>query len=199
MLLGIVLRAYAWTHFVNIPEARPQAYIELIYYPNYMRLDGLLAGVVLAALKWFRPAIWQKIMDHPYWTLLGGIIALFFAVGVARARSDFNAAVFGFPLLSWAFAVIVASCVSTKGVLGQRRIPGAQAIATVTFSLYLSHKLTWHAVRVFHPDWVQGGGVQAFCVYAIAAILVATLLFLSVERPFLLLRDRVEVRLRKSV
>lgn len=74
-------------------------------------------------------------------------------------------------------------------MFGRIHVPGAGFIATITFSLYLSHKMNWHVLRTYQPALVSGGGVQAFCLYASAALAVGSLLFLLVERPFLLLRD----------
>jgi peptidoglycan/LPS O-acetylase OafA/YrhL len=100
--------------------------------------------------------------------------------------------VFGFPLLSAGFALLVMASVSERGFLGKYRVPGAQLIATVTFSLYLSHKMTWHVIRTYAPEWVRGAGVQAFVVYAVGALLIGGALYLLIERPFLRLRDRWE-------
>jgi peptidoglycan/LPS O-acetylase OafA/YrhL len=107
--------------------------------------------------------------------------------------------VFGFSLLSISLALIVAACVSPKNLFGHARVPGAEAIASVTFSLYLSHKMTWHVVRTYWPEWVRVGGLQAFCVYEGAAFLVGALLYLVVERPFLHLRDRIERSLKSEL
>jgi len=191
---GMILRGYVWLDYVGAPNSLRTAYVELIYYPTYMRLDGLLAGVVLAAIRCFRPRVWQKAMDNPYRLLGLGIGCLAVAIWIARGRTDFVASVFGFPLLSFSLALIVAACVSTKNLLGHVRVPGAQAIATITFSLYLSHKMTWHAIRTFRPGWVEAGGLQAFFVYAGGAFFVGTILYFLVERPFLLLRDQFERR-----
>jgi peptidoglycan/LPS O-acetylase OafA/YrhL len=70
-------------------------------------------------------------------------------------------------------------------------VPGAAAVAAITFSLYLSHKMTWHVVKTAWPGLVHGGGPQAFAVYGGAALLVGTALYVGVERPFLQLRSRL--------
>jgi peptidoglycan/LPS O-acetylase OafA/YrhL len=70
-------------------------------------------------------------------------------------------------------------------------VPGAGAIATITFSLYLSHKMTWQVVRTHLPDLVADGGWRAFAVYATAALGVGAALYFLVERPFLRMRDRL--------
>ena len=186
---GIILRGYVWQQYVGIPNHRQNAYVELIYYPTIMRLDGLLAGVVLASIRWLRPVLWQKAMDNPYRLLAMGIGGTAAAIWVAKERTDFCASVFGFPMLAVSLALIVAACVSTKCFLGKVRIPGAELIATVTFSLYLSHKMTWHIIRSYWPEFVKAGGFHAFCVYAGAAFLVGTALYFLIERPFLLLRQ----------
>jgi len=185
---GMILRSYVWLHHVGIPNHRQGAYVELIYYPTIMRLDGLLAGVVLAAIRWFRPGLWQKAMDNPYRLLALGIGSLAVAIWVARDRFNFAASVFGFPMIAVSLALIVAACVSDKCILGRIRIPGAESIATVTFSLYLSHKMTWHVLKTFWPELVNAGGLPSFCAFAGSAFLVGSVLFFLVERPFLQLR-----------
>jgi peptidoglycan/LPS O-acetylase OafA/YrhL len=186
---GMLLRGYVWLHYVGVPGHSPFAYVEWIYYPTIMRLDGLLAGVVLASIRWFKPSVWQKAMNNPYALLGVGLASTAAAIWVAKGRVDFGASVFGFPLLSVSLALIVAACISKRCLLGRIRIPGAEAIATVTFSLYLSHKMTWHTIRTCWPELVNGSGAQSFCIYAGSAFLVGSLLYFAIERPFLLLRQ----------
>jgi len=88
----------------------------------------------------------------------------------------------------------LAASTSPRFVLGRVHVPGAKSIATITFSLYLSHKMTWHVTKTYLPGLVAGGGVQAFFVYAFSALIIGSLLYFLVERPFLLLRDRLEDR-----
>jgi peptidoglycan/LPS O-acetylase OafA/YrhL len=72
---GMLLRSWLWQHEVapwlgaSGDAARAvQGYIDKLYRPTWARLDGLLAGVLLAAVRAFRPAWWTR--------LLGGRIAL---------------------------------------------------------------------------------------------------------------------------
>ncbi len=191
---GILLRRELWLHHVSVPGARRTAYIELLYYPTYARLDGLFAGVTLAAIRWFRPALWERAMSRPYRLLVVGLLGLAGAIGLAHGRASYVASVFGFPALAWSFALIVAACASANGVLGRIHVPGARFIATITFSLYLIHKLTWHAVKLLYPAIAQLAGWQSFLIYALTALTAGTLLFLLVEHPFLQLRDRLVAR-----
>ena len=191
---GIALRAWIWRHGLaggEVLATQPWRFVELIYYPTYVRLDGLTAGMVVATVQWFRPEWWRRAMDRPYRLLGAGAAGMAAAIGLTGSRTGFGGCVFAFPLLAVSMALIVAAAVSPKSLLDRIRVPGAGAIATITFSLYLSHKMTWQVVRTRLPDLVAGGGWWAFAVYATAALGVGTALYFLVERPFLRMRERL--------
>jgi peptidoglycan/LPS O-acetylase OafA/YrhL len=196
--IGLLLRAYIWLHYLDPALEQPGNFVEMIYYPTYTRLDGLMAGVGLAVINWFRPQWWARAMDHPYKILAAGLVSFGFALWIVRHRADFGANVFGFPALALSMALIVVACISPQGLPGKYAVPGAKAIASITFSLYLSHKLSWHLVRTYAPGLVRHGGFQAFIVYTAAAFFSGTILYLAVERPFLHLRDRVGRKPQRS-
>ncbi len=194
---GMALRAWIWRDGLDggaVLATQPWRFVELIYYPTYVRLDGLMAGMILAAIQSFRSEWWRRAMDRPYWLLGAGVAGMAVAIGLTGSRTGFGGCVFAFPLLGVSMALIVAAAVSPKSVLDRFRVPGAGGIAAITFSLYLSHKMTWHVVQTRLPRLVAGGGWQAFVVYAAAALMVGTALYLLVERPFLRLRDRMRDR-----
>lgn len=191
--VGLAYRWLEWTEALQsgaVLHTHPYRFVESIYYPTIGRMDGLLAGVCLAILKCFRPKLWTAAMARPYALLLAAGAALSLAIGVSAPRTTFAAAVFGFPLLAFGFALLVAAAASDRGVLGRYKVPGAQFLATITFSVYLSHKMTWHLVHTYWPSLVPQGTFQAFVVYACTAIAVGALLYVTVERTFLRLRDR---------
>lgn len=195
---GIALRAFAWLHEVrHLPDLN-NGYLELIYYPTPMRLDGLMAGVILAAIKCFRPGWWERLMNHPYKVLAVGTAGMIGTIWLTRHRTSFEASVFGFPAIAFSVALITAACVSPKCVLGTFRVPGVRAVAAITFSLYLCHLMAWQVVKAFLPGWVEHRGPQSFVLFMAAAFLLATLLYFLIERPFLLLRDRLDGRMRTA-
>ena len=67
-------------------------------------------------------------------------------------------------------------------------------MATLAYSMYLTHKELIHLIDRWFPSIAEGSMVRWLCVYAVACLLAATLLYLLVERPFLLLRDRRTTR-----
>lgn len=189
---GILLRGWLWHEGVApyLGESGFVArFVALVYNPTWARLDGLLAGVTLAALQLFRPAWWAWAARRS---------AVFLALGgaglVAAMRVDlasFAGAVLVFPLVALSFGGTLVAAATEGGWLGRVRVPGANFLATIAFSLYLTHKAVFHVVRDQIGEAFGGSNGLAFGVYIAAALLVATLLYLTVERPFLRLRDRL--------
>lgn len=60
VVAGIALRTSVWLHNTALDQLgggqQRNWFVEDLYYPTWNRLDGLLAGVVLAMVKVFRPA-----------------------------------------------------------------------------------------------------------------------------------------------
>jgi len=69
-----------------------------------------------------------------------------------------------------------------------RPVPGTAFLASIAYSVYLSHKLVIHAVL---PLVSQPASLQAHVVLTLFVYLSGALLYLAVERPFLQLRERL--------
>lgn len=179
IVAGMLIRGYASLHATN--------YLESIYYPTYTRLDGLLAGVMLAAIQTYRASWWSALQARANWLAFAGLIATGIAIWLFRDRTAFAATVFGFPLLSLGVALWVAAAAGARS-FGRWRVPGAGWIAAMSYSLYLSHKLVIHGIATALASRPAIHGLLAFAIYAIAIFLVGALLHYGVERPFLRLR-----------
>ena len=83
----------------------------------------------------------------------------------------------------------MASAASEQGFL-TTRVPGASTLAALAYSLYLTHKSVAHAVHRLLPGMTAQVGWRSLCVYAVACLGVASLLYGAIERPFLRLRVR---------
>jgi len=200
VIFGIFLRGYLWLSHVSTeafdPASDPSAlsYMELIYYPTWSRLDGLLAGISIAAIEIFRPSWWHKITSRPNVLLAVG------SLGVAAAILWFGGQIgtlyptmFAFPLLAFSIAALVAGAADSRSLLGRVAVPGAKALSAGAYSLYLSHKIAFHLVaqsRDGAPNWLY------FALALGLALAFGTVLYWIVERPFLLLRDRLDGRTR---
>lgn len=194
VLGGIALRAGVWLHDAAADPPR-NWFIEDIYYPTWMRLDGLLVGVMLAALRVYRPQLWARLQARATPLMLAGLAMATLAFWLFRDRTGLLANAIGWPILSLGFGLLVLSASSTAhGVLGRWAMPGAGWIAATSYSLYLSHKLVMHAVHEWLAPVLPLQGLALFPVYAMAILAVGATLHYLVERPCLLLRDRLEKR-----
>lgn len=194
--VGMLIRGYVWMHELAPAKAAGDGaqaqrhFLEGIYYPSWSRLDGLLAGVVLATIKAYRKPLWARLQRRANTMLLIGLAVVGVAIGLFRDRTGFVPTLLGYPLLSLGLGLIVLAGTSAQGWLGRLEIPGAGWLALTSYSLYLTHKAVFHLIRVALGKQLDGHGYAAFVVYAVAVLLVGSLLHYGVERPFLRLRDR---------
>jgi peptidoglycan/LPS O-acetylase OafA/YrhL len=190
VLFGIGLRAFLITHYPDEVWTR-------IYYPTYTRLDGLLVGVTLAIVRSFRPQWWRGLMRHGHTLFVCGIGCVGCVVWMFR-KHDLGAntgsamwgIILGLPLLSLGLGLITASSVSSNGLLARVKIPGAKILATLAFTLYLTHKAVGHFLMQDFPRITSSQSPASWLLYAVACLIAAWLLHIAVERPFLRLRDR---------
>ncbi len=181
---GMALRAFQWSSFDAGADNAGQLYFERIYYPTLPRLDGLLVGVVLAVTE--RTRAWATVMKRPL--AIFGLGVLTFAGAVFLFDGDRTAAstIVGYPLLSMAMGCFVAAAVTMRV-----DVPGAAFIATISYSLYLSHKMAFFLLRESAGGVLKDHGVLAIFAYAAIALLFGAALHFGVERPFLSLRSRL--------
>jgi peptidoglycan/LPS O-acetylase OafA/YrhL len=200
VLAGIGLRAFVLIHWLRPLADAGQIigghYLGLIYYATYCHFDGLLAGVLLAILKTFRPEWWARFARRGHLQTLAGVALILVCLPLFRYRYESAAGitavgdVIGFPILSLGLGLLVASAMSDNGLLGRFRVPGAKLIATLAYSLYLTQKEMIHLVSGWFPGLETRGGWPWLADYVLCSFAVAAALYLCIERPFLLLRDR---------
>jgi peptidoglycan/LPS O-acetylase OafA/YrhL len=190
---GIAIRCYIYLHCVRplTGDAFTLAYVEKIYFPTHTRLDGLLVGVTLAAIKTFRPLWWQRLLTHGYLLLVSGLGLCAWAMWLFRERFGFSGAVAGFPMIAIGLGLLIASSMAPSSPLSKVR--GFGLIATLAYSLYLTHKEIMHFDYAFLQRYVAPGGWLALLIYFVSSFAVATVLYLTVERTFLRLRERIAV------
>lgn len=189
VLTGVALRGTTWLHFAALDPPR-NWFIEEIYYPTWMRLDGLLVGVMLACLKVYRPQAWERWQQHANAGLLGGVLVCALALWLFRDRTGLLANTLGWPLLSCGLGLLVFAGAGRRSLIGRWSIPGMAWLAAISYSLYLSHKVALHLVHVWLAPSLQGSRVPLFATYTLAVLLLGALLHYAVERPFLRWRDR---------
>ncbi len=207
LLLGMALRGYLWLQFVGDPpfdigvDPRAGRYQHFIYCPTWTRLDGLLMGIVAAAIQTFRPATWARVTARPNLLLGAGALGVVLSTLMFHEGSiaRFWPAVFGYPFLSFAIMLIVMAGADGRSLIGRYRVPGATAMAAGAYSLYLSHKIAFHWVEAMRPHLPAALQWAAFSLALAAALGLGAALYWLVERPFLKLRNRLEGASRTSL
>lgn len=191
---GMLLRAWLWTHEVAPVQASGGnaglAYLRHLYYPTWSRLDGLMAGVALAAGRVYRPTAMAWMQARVTTVLaVGSVLLIGSLVLFDGARTAFWPCVIGYPLLSLALAAFVVAA-SGSTWLARLDIPGAGWLARASYSLYLSHKLAFAMVERHLDGYLADHRYLRFAIFAVATLAVGALLHYAVERPFLRWRDR---------
>ena len=202
---GIALRAFLAARNSSVDGGVSfRAFQAWIYYPTWTRLDSLVFGVVLAAIQRFRPNWWQRLINFAPWLWLTALGLIVYALYLGETENlTVVACVWQFPLIAVGMAAMLVCAVSPQLPLCRVAIPGTAFIASIAYSAYLIQKLIIHGVEQFCANHsIDLTSVPALVGVELCVYIAATILFLSIERPFLLLRRRfappVEPRLRQS-
>ncbi len=171
-----------------------------IYYPTWSRLDPLVFGVALAAIEKFRPQWWRRLTNYAIWLWLPGLVLIVY--GLWLGEGDYltvTACTWQFPLIALGMAALLIYAVSPRLVFRRVAIPGAAFIASIAYSAYLIQKLVIRFVEQFcaSHNIVLTSAPALICV-ELCVYAAATILFFTVERPFLQLRHRITPRSRAS-
>lgn len=192
---GMVLRGVLWLQWVEHAGGEygfARAYMAWIYYPTWSRLDPLLFGVTLALIRLFRPSWWAAMERRTAPLALAGCIGVGGSmVFFGGQLPTFWPAVLGYPLLAISLALLVAAAAMPHSPISRLRVPGARMLAIGAYSLYLSHKMVFKAVSDAAEAYGQTGTVVLLVGFGLA-FAVGALLYFCIERPFLLLRERID-------
>jgi peptidoglycan/LPS O-acetylase OafA/YrhL len=173
----------------------------LIYYPTWSRLDGLIAGVALSALYYFKPAAWQKLTKNGVTLTLiaGALVAAAWFLTHGEHQYEMQGAIFGYPAISIAYGALVLAALSPTSPLYRYSSRITKWIATGSYSIYLTHKQLIHLTHKWlEPQGIGNNTYLSFAICVVVSLLGAWLLHILIERPFLRLRDHLLARQRKT-
>lgn len=194
-LMGILIRYAIWEALVAPAYGRAKIGIAIkaIYYPTYTRLDGLLIGVMIASVFRYQPLLKDKIMKQGNRLLALSLLLLLAAYFlfdgsiVSITFTSWTVAVFGFPLVSAAYGVMVIAAMSPDCILSRYKFRPTAILATLAYSIYLSHKIINHLINSQLKYVLELENHHVFPVCLVTAILGALILHLLIEKPFLIL------------
>jgi peptidoglycan/LPS O-acetylase OafA/YrhL len=195
--------ALRWLAFDEMMRGTFDEYQARFYSPTHLRLDGLVIGVVLAAVKEYEPRAWEWLTEHSGTLAVGGL-ALALActynpwayAWVTADRMAFFAAVPAFLGVSIGVAGLIPASVCADCRRPRWWGGAATWIAEHAFTLYLTHMT---ALLAF--PWLTRRGFPYWPAVLVSLVVVAfgawTLREL-IEKPGLRLRDWMEARSRTA-
>ncbi len=192
---GLATRYLLYDHFV-LPFVQDGSHwinwYKWIYYPTWSRLDGILTGVAIAAMAHYLPRITATITRAGNWLFLLGLCVLAGAYFICWDQSTIYATVWGFPVVSIGYGLVLLSAISPESFLYRTPSRITATLAGYSYGLYLIHKIIIHLTQ---------GGLEYFgldihsnatMIISLACCLAgAWLLRLLVEKPFLRLRNKL--------
>ena len=198
-LLGFLVRGLNWSHFVGafyangITDGRFVAYNKWVYYPTYNRLDGLLAGVGIAAIVTFAKGLTQRLRNHGNTLFVIGLVLLALAYVFLKAdRLAFWPTLLGYPLLSLAFGFMVFGSIFPSCFLYRIRWKASAVIAALSYSIYLCHKVVNELLqRPLDAIGLPSTSNWRVFICAIAAFSAALLMNRFIEYPFFRWRSKI--------
>ncbi len=173
------------------------ALLDAMHYPIYLHADGLIAGLAIALLSERRPARFRAPKSAGVSWLGLAICVGATAVGVALRMA--NKTVFAFTALGMLYGGLTLWLLWDRSMLSSpARWRIWYPISRLSYGMYLNNYVIlpgityWAFMTARHAS---GSMIVGCLVGLVAATLVsmgvATVTFILVERPFLILRDRV--------
>jgi peptidoglycan/LPS O-acetylase OafA/YrhL len=96
--------------------------------------------------------------------------------------------------MALALALLVIVAADRQCWFGRMRVPGARLVATLAYSLYLTHKEVAHLDERWLPKIMDARDWKTVVVLVVSCLGIAAFFYITIERPFLALRDRREGR-----
>jgi peptidoglycan/LPS O-acetylase OafA/YrhL len=194
-LLTMVFRWLSWEIILK-PQIDTDDFsmnwYKFIYYPTYTRLDGLMVGVGIAALYRFREKWFTFFKPYANGLLVPGLILFVLSLFICMDQHAAFATIFGFSLIAIAFGFFVISSILPGSFLFKRKTMITENLATLSYSLYLSHKGIIHLTQ----KWLNGLGLSGGSNWTLLICLVtclsgALLMRALIEKPFLMIRNKL--------
>ena len=188
---GMILRAIIAYRISTNGIIPFRGFQPLIYYATWSRLDPLTLGVALAAIERLRPQSWARLLQTADWIWLPGLAAIVCGLFLGEGDLTIGMCVWQFPLIAFGMAALLVCAVSPRLPFQRVQIPGAAFLASIAYSVYLSHKLAIHAIETSSgAHGLRLTSPLAIILVLGAVLLVGTTLFFAIERPFLQIRQR---------
>lgn len=192
-LFGFSIRIYSFNN-LYLPKLEEEDgwlyWYKFIYYPTYNRLDGLLVGVSIAGIYVFKPNLWNKLSKYGNQFILLSLCVLTSAYFLCEDQQTFNASILGFPLIALGFGLMVLGAISPTSFLYKWNSKTTTFIATLSYSIYLTHKGIIHTTNKSLESFEIGSNLMMI-ICIITCTFGAYLINFIIEKPFMKLRNKI--------
>jgi peptidoglycan/LPS O-acetylase OafA/YrhL len=190
-LFGFAIRfySYEYLYLTKTSELNRVLWHKYIFYPTYNRLDGLLIGVAIAGMNKFSPVFWGKISNYGNQFIALSLLVMTSAYFLCEDQFTFNASIFGFPLVSFGYGLLVVGAISPSSFLYRWNSRVTTLIATLSYAIYLTHKGIIHITHQLFMNYITDSNILLL-ICVISCVLGALLINLIVEKPFMKLRNK---------
>ena len=160
---------------------------------THLRLDGLALGVLASYCALHAPAIFVRAAK---WRTAIFVVAATVPLSLPWI-TPWARYVLGYALLALAFMFLVGVGASQPGwTLSRLRI--TRLVAGTSYSIYLTHVLVIHAIAAVLGQRLQLNQLLVWMIMIVASLAVGYVFHRAVERPAILLRDKLVQRRRAS-
>ncbi|MCP4553341.1 MAG: acyltransferase [Bacteroidetes bacterium] len=189
------LRKYFWVngYLINLESNKNiSLWTEHVYFPTYNRLDGLLVGVTVAGIYIFSPMLWNKLSKRGNLLVSIGCVILALCYFFCSDLATYETTFVGFPLISIGYGVLVMGAISPSSFLYRIKSSIMVFIAKLSYGIYLIHKIAIYVAQTVCSDLgLDPSSGLMVIISAISCLLMALVLYIVVEKPFMALRRKI--------
>ena len=201
-ITGFLFRLFCWNKFI-IPAIDSDTFgvmwYKWIYYPTFNRLDAILAGICVAGISAYFPALKARIGQYTHLILAIGLVLLIIAWFLCADPYTFSASIFGFPLIAFGYGFMVMTGTNSGSLLNKYASRITSAIATLSYSIYLTHKAAIHFAQGLSERLdMETNSTAMFFLSVLISIAMAILLRIGIELPFLKIRKLLLTKRRPA-
>ncbi|WP_294283719.1 acyltransferase [uncultured Chryseobacterium sp.] len=194
MVSTLLLRVFCWNEYVlpylESPDFWKEWYMN-IYYPTYTRLDGLAIGVLIGFL--FQSSTFRTIINRNGNLLVfTGLTAVVFSLWCCRDQYSEQASLLGFTLIAVSYGLVVTGAISGTSFMSRKSNIITAQLATLSYSVYLSHKIVIHLVqKLLEKTELPVSGTSGLLICFIFCILAGFFYRYCIEKPSAVLKNRI--------
>lgn len=195
LIFSIIVRILSWQIFI-VPNIDTDDFWRIwymkIYYPTYTRFDALVIGILIAYCYEFSASIRNLIDSNGTILLISGFAVIGFSFWICNNQTSQLASITGFTIVAIGFGLTVMAAVSKSSVLYYSKSVWSTQLATLSYSIYLSHKGVMQITHILLEKLNIGKEGHITLIFSfVNCILVALIFKYLIENPFSKIKNHI--------